>query len=106
MFKLIVYPYLVKFHSPSEVSVLPQFGYSLILDLDFLEANKAQSDFANCIGTFFSNLSAIDLSTSHQCRIASSVCTLPAILPPFSEAINYSRPKIYLRPQCYRLKPD
>lgn len=73
---------------PCEALVLPQIGYSLILGLDFLEANKAQVDFANRIVTFFNNLAAANLSTSHQCRMSNSVCTLqPTILLPFSETI-------------------
>lgn len=73
---------------PCECLILPHIGYSLILGLDFLEANKAQVDFANRMVTFFDNLTAVNLSTSQQCRLTNSVCTLrTTILPPLSETI-------------------
>ncbi len=73
---------------PCEFLILPHIGYSLILGLDFLAANKAQIDFANGVVTFFDNLTAANLSTSHQSRLINSVCTLQTtILPPFSESI-------------------
>lgn len=61
---------------PCEVLVLPHIGHSLILGMDFLEANKAQVDFANRVVTFFNNLTAVNDSTSHQCRLINSFCTL------------------------------
>src|SRR6218665_1415402 len=73
---------------PCKFLILPHIGYSLILGLDFLAANKAQIDFANCVVTFFDNLTAANLSTSNHSRLTNSICTLHAtILPPFSESI-------------------
>jgi len=72
---------------PCKFLILPHIGYSLILGLDFLAANKAQIDFANCVVTFFDNLTAANLSTSNHSRLTNSVCTLQAtILPLFLRA--------------------
>lgn len=73
---------------PCEFLVLPHLGHSVILGLDFLEANKAQVDFSNKVVTFFNNLTAANLSTSHIGRRSNLVRTLQVtILPPFSETM-------------------
>src|SRR6218665_3649816 len=73
---------------PCEFLVLPHLGHSVILGLDFLEANKAQVDFSNKVVTFFNNLTAANLSTSHIGRRSNLVRTLQAtILPPLSETM-------------------
>ena len=53
-----------------------------------MEANKAQVDFSNKVVTFFNNLTAANLSTSHIGRRSDLVRTLQVtILPPFSETM-------------------
>lgn len=73
---------------PCEALILPNIGYSVILGLDFLEANRAQVDFANRVITFFNDLTTAHLSTSYQRHAPHAVRTLhPTVLPPLTETI-------------------